>query len=101
MKTCGKQLLGSIMLEQRQNAQKETNRLEEVNSEADVWQSAPLNLALPIDRLDLWRIPLQRRPAELNLSPCLSADEIARANRFHFERDRTRFAECRKSVRDI
>jgi 4'-phosphopantetheinyl transferase len=56
---------------------------------------------LPVDRIDVWRIDLDRQvPDGLDLAP-LSADERDRAARFHFEIDRKRFQCCRSALRLI
>ncbi|HVV44373.1 MAG TPA: hypothetical protein VHC72_04185 [Bryobacteraceae bacterium] len=46
--------------------------------------------------VDLWTVSLLDGPAD-----CLSPDEVARANRFRFERDRTRWHCARSSLRRI
>jgi 4'-phosphopantetheinyl transferase len=56
---------------------------------------------LPVDRIDVWRIDLDRQvPDGRDLAP-LSADERDRAARFHFEIDRERFQCCRSALRLI
>jgi 4'-phosphopantetheinyl transferase len=56
---------------------------------------------LPVDRIEVWRIDLDRQvPDGLDLA-LLSADERDRAARFHFEIDRKRFQCCRSALRLI
>src|SRR5579872_4663086 len=50
----------------------------------------------------VWCLPLDLERAEIDdLRRVLSADEIARADRFHFERHRRRFIACRGQVRNL
>jgi 4'-phosphopantetheinyl transferase len=59
-------------------------------------------LALPEDEVHLWRGDLETiRGGETRWRELLSADELARAARFHFERDRQRFIAARALLRTI
>src|SRR5271163_1030120 len=59
-------------------------------------------LALPEDEVQLWRIDLEALGAdESRWQRMLSADEAARASRFHFARDRQRFVAARALLRTI
>jgi 4'-phosphopantetheinyl transferase len=56
--------------------------------------------------VDVWRLSLDaaQLPGELSLlleeqGQALSPDELARASRFHFDRDRVRYARCRTALR--
>ena len=52
--------------------------------------------------VDIWRADLEVHPLELNrLQNSLSPDELARAARLHFARDRRRFIVARAILRDI
>jgi 4'-phosphopantetheinyl transferase len=66
------------------------------------WKAPPATIKLLSDEIHLWRIDLESvsnsRPG--NESP-LSDDEMARAKKFRFERDRRRFAETRIALRKI
>lgn len=54
-----------------------------------VWESLPDHPELPENQVHIWRIPLDLPEASLeSFSSDLSSEELARANRFHFERDR-------------
>ena len=50
--------------------------------------------------MHVWRIALDRGDGD-SLRSGLSSDELARAARFHFERDRTRFSVARAALREI
>jgi 4'-phosphopantetheinyl transferase len=51
--------------------------------------------------LDLWRVRLDELDAHPRLSGCLDAAEVARASRFLFPRDSTRFVASRVALRHI
>lgn len=56
----------------------------------------------PIGRIDVWTVRLDEpAPAAGSDSTLLSPDELARANRFHFEKDRIHFARCRSALRRL
>ncbi|MEO0756448.1 MAG: 4'-phosphopantetheinyl transferase superfamily protein [Cyanobacteria bacterium J06648_16] len=63
-----------------------------------LWQSPPPMLQLDRQHLHLWRIDLSGG-ADRDYWPCLSRDERERAERFRFDRDRTRFVQSRGSLR--
>ena len=52
-------------------------------------------------RVDIWKVHLDQPFLESPDSNLLSADELTRANRFHFEKDRIRFAMCRSVLRAL
>jgi 4'-phosphopantetheinyl transferase len=57
---------------------------------------------LPIDHVDLWTVPLSVGAEQYDrLSRSLSSDEIARADRFKFKRDRRRFIVGRGALRSL
>jgi 4'-phosphopantetheinyl transferase len=59
-------------------------------------------LALPEDEVQLWRVDLEAlRTDESRWQKVLSPDEATRASRFHFLRDRQRFAASRALLRII
>jgi 4'-phosphopantetheinyl transferase len=66
-----------------------------------VWSPAPSRLTCPSGRIDVWRVRLDEPPKAASEASVLSADEVARANRFHFEKDRVHFARCRSALRDL
>jgi len=68
---------------------------------ATVWSQAPSPLVFPARRVDIWRVLLNEPATASALGSVLSGDEIARASRFHFEKDRTHFTRCRSALRDI
>ena len=57
--------------------------------------------AFPTGRVDVWRVRLDEPGTAGSEASVLSPDEIARAGRFHFEKDRTRFTRCRSALRRI
>ncbi len=59
-----------------------------------------------IGRVDVWRVTLDAAPLGEDLSSgsatqggVLAPDELARASRFHFDRDRARYVRCRTALR--
>jgi 4'-phosphopantetheinyl transferase len=65
------------------------------------WFQTALPCTFPDDRVDVWKFYLdETTPADSNLG-VLSSDEIARAARFHFEKDRTHYTRCRTVLRDV
>src|SRR5271167_91390 len=57
-------------------------------------------LSIPEDEVQLWRIDLEALGAdESRWRKTLSSDELERASRFHFPRDRQRFAASRSLLR--
>jgi 4'-phosphopantetheinyl transferase len=66
-----------------------------------LWSQAPSTPAFPTKRLDVWRVRLDEPVKTGSEASVLSPDEIARASRFHFERDRTHFTRCRCALRRL
>lgn len=63
------------------------------------FEPAP-GLKLSVDEVQLWRVDLERvAPGEGRWRSVLSPDEVARANRFHFARDRQNFTATRALLR--
>ncbi|MCL5995999.1 MAG: 4'-phosphopantetheinyl transferase, partial [Chloroflexi bacterium] len=68
----------------------------------DTWRVPQFPLALEVGDVHVWRADLDQPDAVLGqLESFLSVDEQARANRFHFERDRGRFVAGRGVLRAI
>ena len=66
------------------------------------WESAPNELHLGIDETHIWRITIEEKSFNLqSLTQLLSADEISRANRFRFQKDRAQFIIARGMLRTI
>jgi 4'-phosphopantetheinyl transferase len=66
------------------------------------WGVAPDRFALEGDRVDLWKIALDKSDLEVCLLyRDLGRDEVARADRFHFDRDRRRFIAAHGQLRRI
>jgi 4'-phosphopantetheinyl transferase len=62
------------------------------------WLPAPERLSFPTGAIDVWLIRLDDPPSP-DEPTLLSPDELSRANRLHFEKDRARFSRCRSSLR--
>ena len=61
----------------------------------------PGNTGVPTGRVDVWSVRLDE-PAKAGFEVvALSPDEIARASRFHFEKDRIHFTQCRSALRNL
>lgn len=68
----------------------------------DAWPLLPNDRGIEVDEVHVWRVELDRPQAEFRrLFGVLSADEVCRATRFHFDQDRNRFAVCRWALRTI
>jgi 4'-phosphopantetheinyl transferase len=65
------------------------------------WSQTPSSPAFPIERVDIWRVCLDKPPKAGCEASILSPDEIARAGRFHFEKDQIHFTRCRCALRRI
>jgi 4'-phosphopantetheinyl transferase len=59
------------------------------------------NSGVPTGRVDVWSVRLDEPAKAGSEVDVLSPDEIARASRFHFEKDRIHFARCRSALRDL
>lgn len=68
-----------------------------VSSEAD----ATSPRSCPAGRVDLWRIRLSGLVTRPEVDGCLSEDEYARASRYRFPEDRTRFSSSRAALRTV
>ena len=68
----------------------------------DRWAPAPERLNIQPDELHIWRASLDIGQGKVSqLMGTLSADEIERAGRFHFKKDRDHFVVARGGLRDI
>jgi len=65
------------------------------------WSQPPSTLAYPTGRVDVWRVRLDELPRAGSRTDSLSADEIARSSRFHFDKDRVHFTRCRAALRSL
>jgi len=59
------------------------------------------NQRVPAGRVDVWSVRLDEPARAGSEVVVLSPDEVARANRFHFERDRIHFTRCRSALRAL
>ena len=67
---------------------------------AESWQPAEKPQALPLNEAHVWRLALdQPEAAWQRLERVLTPDEVVRADRFYFARDRRRFVVSRAVVR--
>ncbi len=66
------------------------------------WSQPLLSFALTPADLHIWQMPLEQPEARVaQYRTLLSADEQARADRFHFDRDRRRYTVARGELRSI
>jgi 4'-phosphopantetheinyl transferase len=66
------------------------------------WLSPPKELVLAENEVHVWRADLECEPADVQaFRRLLSTDEIAKAERFYFERDRSHFIAARGLLRTI
>ena len=69
---------------------------------ASIWSSPPALLDLASHQVDIWRARLELPADSLKtLEATLSVDEIKRADRFHFQKDKIRFVAAHGCLRDI
>jgi 4'-phosphopantetheinyl transferase len=67
----------------------------------NVWRASPVRPAVPLDHIDVWQICLDVPESDADPHNFLASDEMWRAERFHFARDRQRFVRCRSAAREI
>ncbi len=65
------------------------------------WSHSPSPTAFPSSHVDVWRISLDEPTKADYEARILSPDEMTRAGRFHFEKDRLHFTRCRSSLRRL
>ena len=66
------------------------------------WLAPPTNLVLGNEEIHVWRARLDLPPESLSrMRGVLAQDEQARADRFHFDRDRNHFVACRGILREL
>ncbi|MGA2978656.1 MAG: 4'-phosphopantetheinyl transferase superfamily protein [Terriglobales bacterium] len=65
------------------------------------WPQAQWPQGFPTGRVDIWRVRLDEPAAAGSDASVLSPDEIVRAGRFHFEKDRVHFTRCRSALRSL
>jgi 4'-phosphopantetheinyl transferase len=63
------------------------------------WAEGPSSPDLSSDRVDVWRLHLDELSSTVSTSSVLSSDELTRASRFHFKKDRLHFTGCRSALR--
>jgi len=75
--------------------------MQQRTSESQSWLEGPSSPDLSSDRVDVWRVQLDEPSSTVSTSSVLSPDELARASRFHFEKDRIHFTRCRFALRSL
>lgn len=69
-------------------------------SREETWTSAPHAPPLEDGEVQIWRVALEPPPEALaRFERCLAPDELARADRFHFARERRRYVVTRAALR--
>jgi 4'-phosphopantetheinyl transferase len=61
----------------------------------------PGNTGVPTGRIDVWTVRLDEPARVGSEAVVLSPDEVVRASRFHFEKDRIHFTRCRSALRGL
>ena len=68
----------------------------------EAWLTPPANLSLYADEVHIWRSPLDFAPQAMTcFSASLSRDELDRASRYVFDKDRKHFVAARAILREI
>jgi 4'-phosphopantetheinyl transferase len=76
--------------------------LQPLPEPSQLWLSPPEHLLLGVRDLHIWRASLEQSTDLVNsLRQLLTRDEQARADRFHFEKDRRHFTVARASLRKL
>ena len=71
-------------------------------SRSTIWSPAPASLSLRTGEINVWRVDLEQpEDVVLQFRRTLEDDELNRADRFHFERDRRAFAVSRGFLRYV
>jgi 4'-phosphopantetheinyl transferase len=84
------------------NAFGDQRRFRDTMSREQLWHPPPAELCLSSAEVHIWRAALDPPGSCVEqLQRSLSADELQRAARFHFPRDRRRFTVARGVLRDI
>ena len=65
------------------------------------WSQASSPHTFPASHVDVWRVRLDEPVPPGSGASVLSPDEVARASRFHFEKDRIHFTRCRSALRGL
>lgn len=67
-----------------------------------VWRLAPERLSLKDEDVHVWRASLRQPPTAISvLKQILAPDEVSRADRYHFQKDRDRFIIARAVLRHL
>lgn len=68
---------------------------------SSLWRLTAAPVSLPLDRLDVWRLHLEAATTLESDETLLSPEELVRANRFRFQKDKHRFVTCRSALRRL
>ena len=77
-----------------------TKRALEINAPAGEWIAGPSALYISAHEIHVWKVDLSQR-AVPDADAVLSFDELERASRFHFERDRQHYMIAHSALRII
>ena len=91
----------TLVLSSQPAADSDDSKMVTRMQQETLWSPAPSALRLPTDRVDIWRVRLDESAKSDSSTAILSADEIARASRFHFDKDRIHFIQCRSALRTL
>jgi 4'-phosphopantetheinyl transferase len=71
------------------------------SSTSRAWDRGPTRPCLRPGHVDVWRVSIDEPLSSVpdGDASVLATDELARAGRFHFEKDRCRFTRCRSALR--
>ena len=73
-----------------------------MNTANNLWMAPPENLGLEDNDVHIWKVDLNVPGSHIQkLQEVLSADEIKRARRFYFQKDRNAFTVARGALRNI
>src|SRR5271157_440967 len=75
--------------------------MQQPSGKSHSWSEGPSSPDLSSDRVDVWRVHLDEPSSTVSTSSVLSPDELIRASRFHFEKDRIHFTRCRFALRSL
>lgn len=84
------------------NSGSSTTALEPGQGSASLWTQRPVALNLPRDEVHVWRASLDLAADRIaSLSQYLNSDELSRAARYRFQKDRDRFVVARGVLRSL
>ena len=75
--------------------------LEHRPGKSQSWSEGPPSQDVSSDRVNVWQVHLDEPSLTFSTSGVLSPDELNRAGRFHFAKDRLHFTRCRSALRFV